>query len=112
MKKEYRLKRNEDFETIIKKRNNFVSKNFIIYIRKNELSHLRVGISVSKKLGNAVSRNKIKRQIRMMVQNVFQFDQKYDMIVIVRKDYLKSSYNENKKNLSFLYDKIQKRMGK
>ena len=112
MKKEYRLKRNEDFKKIIKKRISVGSKNFVIYGMKNEFSHLRVGISVSKKLGKAVIRNKIKRQVRMMAKDEFQFNQNYDIIIIVRNNYLNSSYKENKKDLSYLYRKILKRMDK
>lgn len=112
MKKEYRLKKNEDFSKVIKKKNSVGSRNFILYINQNELSHLRVGISVSKKLGKAVVRNKIKRQVRMMVKDNFNWNQNYDIIVIVRKNYLDNSYKDNKKDLSYLYRKILKKVDK
>ena len=51
------------------KRKRFVtSKCFAMYIKEKTGESSRIGISVSKKLGNAVVRNKIKRQIRMMCQ--------------------------------------------
>ncbi|WP_028042614.1 ribonuclease P protein component [Candidatus Stoquefichus massiliensis] len=111
MKKEYRIKRNEDFQTIIHKKNSVANSKFVIYYLKNNC-HMRVGISVSKKLGNAVVRNKTKRQVRMMIQEVFEKDQKKDFIVIVRQKFLKSSYQDNIKDLKFLYNKINKRMEK
>ncbi|MFR7590733.1 MAG: ribonuclease P protein component [Longibaculum sp.] len=111
MKKEYRIKRNEDFQSIIKDKNSVANRKFVIYYKVND-SHLRVGISVSKKLGHAVVRNKTKRQLRMMIQEVFDKNQKMDFIVIVRKQFLESSYQDNMKDLKFLHNKINKRMEK
>lgn len=108
MKKEFRIKKNEDFQSIIKNRQSVVNQKFVVYYRKNE-EHLRVGISVSKKLGNAVVRNKIKRQVRMMVQEVFDKEKKMDYIIIVRNKYLSNSYEINKKDLEYLYNKINRR---
>ena len=85
MKKEFRVKRNEDFSKIIARKKSFANSCFIIYKDENQIGHGRVGISVSKKLGNAVTRNKIKRQLRMMIQECFHFDEEVDYIVIVRK---------------------------
>lgn len=100
MKKDKRIQKNEEFNSIIKQRHSKASKIFIVYFSNRKEDHARVGISVSKKLGNAVVRNKIKRQLRMMIQETINFDEaKYDYIVIVRKDYLLNSYDTNKKDL-------------
>ena len=109
MQKEYRIKKNEEFQAIIKKRQSVANAKFVVYYRKND-DHLKVGISVSKKLGNAVVRNKTKRQVRMMVSEVFDKKQKKDYIIIVRNKYLLCSYEDNKKDLEYLYNKINKRM--
>lgn len=82
---------------------------FIIYKDENRMGHGRVGISVSKKLGNAVTRNKIKRQLRMMIQECFHFDEEVDYIVIVRKRFLDNTYIENKKELEYLYKKVKRK---
>ena len=84
MKKEYRIKKNEDFQSIIKDKKSVINAKFVVYYKVNE-EHLRVGISVSKKLGHAVVRNKIKRQVRMMVQEVFDKSQKKDLLCCYRK---------------------------
>ena len=82
---------------------------FYIYKDENQMGHGRVGISVSKKLGNAVTRNKIKRQLRMMIQECFHFDEEVDYIVIVRKRFLDNTYIENKKELEYLYKKVKRK---
>lgn len=111
MKKEYRIKKNEEFQRIIRKRKSVANSRFVVYYLPND-SHLHVGISVSKKLGHAVVRNQTKRQVRMMVQQVFDPNQKCDFIIIVRNSFLDHSYEDNKKELVYLYNKIMKRMEK
>ena len=110
MKKEYRVKKNEDFSHIIKHKQSLANRSFIIYYVKNDLNHARIGISVSKKLGKAVIINKIKRQVRMIVQQTINFNDNYDYIVIVRNKYLDLDFISNLNELKYLYKKILKRM--
>lgn len=112
MKKEFRVRKNEDFSRIIKKKQSMANRSFIIYYLQNDLDHARIGISVSKKLGKAVIRNKIKRQVRMMLQQTINFDDNYDYIVIIRNKYLDLDFNSNLNELKYLYKKILKRMEK
>ena len=109
MKKNFRVRKNEDFNKIISKKISLASSSFIIYKNKNDIDHGRVGISVSKKLGKAVVRNKIKRQLRMMICECFSFEENIDYIVIVRKNFLNHTYLENKSELESLYKKLKKR---
>lgn len=76
MKKEFRVKRNEDFSKIIARKKSFANSCFIIYKDENQMGHGRVGISVSKKLGNAVTRNKIKDSYAWWFKNDFPFEKK------------------------------------
>ncbi|MFQ8706739.1 MAG: ribonuclease P protein component [Thomasclavelia sp.] len=110
MKKKYRVKKNEDFSHIIKQKQSLANRSFIIYYLKNDLNHARIGISVSKKLGKAVVRNKIKRQVRVIIQQTINFKDNYDYIVIVRNKYLDLDFNSNLNELKYLYKKILKRM--
>jgi len=105
MKKEYRLTKNEDFQMIIAKRHRVVSKSFVIYYLPNELGQVRIGISVSSKIGIAVMRNKIKRQVRMMCQEIFNVNESKDFVLIIRQSYKDHSFLENKNELSNLYQK-------
>ena len=110
MKKKYRVKKNEDFSHIIKQKQSLANRSFIIYYLKNDLNHARIGISVSKKLGKAVVRNKIKRQVRVIIQQTINFKDNYDYIVIVRNKYLDLDFISNLNELKYLYKKILKRM--
>ena len=69
MKKNFRVKREKDFKAIFKEGTSFANRKFVVYQLENQKNHFRVGLSVSKKLGNAVTRNQIKRRIRHIIQN-------------------------------------------
>lgn len=73
MKKEFRVKRNEDFSKIIARKKSFANSCFIIYKDENQMGHGRVGISVSKKLGNAVTRNKNQKTVTHDDSRMFSF---------------------------------------
>jgi len=115
MKKKNRVKKNEEFQLIIRKRNSYANKSFVIYTANKKEIEARVGISVSKKLGNAVKRNKIKRQLRMMIDELYDYkSEKKDLLVIVRANYNKQKYLNNKKDLEIALKnaKINKKLNK
>ena len=109
MKKEYRLLKNEDFKKVLDKHQNVSRENFSVYYLKNDLTHCRVGISVSSKIGNSVIRHKIKRQISMMVEKTININKPLDVVVIVRKKYLNNSYSENNEILENVIKLILKK---
>lgn len=106
MKKQFRIQKNQEFQTILKRKRFKSSPTIVIYYQPKVLEVARVGITVSKKIGNAVTRNKIKRQIRMMTQTLLNFDEPYDFIVMIRKQYLDFSYQENFDNYKHLVDQL------
>ena len=86
MKKLYRVKNQHDFDRIIKKGNRKKNDIFIIYYEFNNLPYARYGISVGKKLGNAVYRNKKKRQIRSIIDSLEKdYVKAKDYIIILRE---------------------------
>ena len=96
MKKLYRIRKNEEFAQIIGEKHSMASANFVLYFSSKKAENSRVGISVSKKLGDAVDRNKIKRQVREMSRALIDFENcKLDFIIIIRKPYLNNSYQDN-----------------
>ena len=69
---------------------------------------MRIGFSVSKKLGNAVTRNRIKRQVREMAREVFDSNYSYDYVLIVRNGYLEKDFHQNLESLQVLYSRMNK----
>lgn len=107
MKVKYRVKTNQDFQKVIRDNKKTISQSFIIYHCKNDKSNARVGISTSKKLGNAVVRSKIRRQVRVMAKDVIDFKMNLDYVIIVRKKYLDNSYKMNLEELTKVISKIK-----
>ena len=86
MKKFEVVKNNREFDMIIKKGNYQKNNEFIIYYIENGKDINRFGISVGKKIGNAVMRNYYKRIIRNICdKNKNLYSKGKDYIIIVRK---------------------------
>jgi ribonuclease P protein component len=84
MKKEYRVKKGSDIERIMKQRQSFGNKYFVMYkLYRGDQNHFRYAISVPKKLGHAVDRNKIKRQIRSIIAG-FKIKDGYDLFIVCK----------------------------
>ena len=107
MKKKYRLLRNEDFQKVMDEKKFVSNKSFALHYRSNDLGQLRLGISVSRKLGKAVMRNRIKRQVRMMSANIFDLNDDKDFVLLVRKGYLDKDYLGNVGELENLYKRTK-----
>lgn len=107
MKKQFRIKKSEEFQEIITHRKFKSSKNFVIYTKTKREDYARIGISVPKKTGNAVTRNKIKRQVREIMRPKYKETFEKDMIIIVKKAYLHVSFEENKKDLENLLKQVK-----
>ncbi len=99
MKKSYRVKREIDFNAIFTKGKNVANRKFVVYHLPREQAHFRVGLSVSKKLGNAVVRNSVKRKLRHAVQEFGPHLTTDDFVIIARKGVEELDYHEVKRNL-------------
>ncbi len=110
MKKRNIVKNSRDFTRIIKNNKVFKYKDYIIYIERNCCDNYHFGISVSKKLGNAVVRNKLKRQIRHIIsKNNYQKD--FNCIIILGRGILKRSYFEMEENLNEAFRRLNILLG-
>lgn len=104
-----RIKANDDFATTIKKGRTQRDQSYVIHYNTNSLNYTRVGISVSSKLGNAVVRNHIKRQIRSMCDELIDYNQSLDIVIVAKQGFLTNSYNDNKTSLNKLLNFVDRK---
>ncbi len=106
MKKRYIVKEQNEFNSLIKNGNCIKNKYFVIYSKKNSFEYDRFGISVGKKIGKAVIRNKYKRKIRSII-DIYRKDylNRQDYIIILRSRALNLTYEELKEQLLSLLKK-------
>lgn len=100
------LKKNYQFRFVYNKGKSIANKNLVMYIIKNELNENKLGISVSKKVGNSVIRSRVTRLIR----ESYRLNEKslicgYDIVIIARNPANQASYNEINKSLRHLFKK-------
>ena len=95
-----RIKKSEDFALTIKKGTSQRLASFIVHYRNNDIGYTRVGISASKKLGHAVVRNRVKRQVRAICDQAIDYASKsLDVVIVVRGEFLDKTFDENKSQL-------------
>ena len=106
MQKQYRVKKSREIELILKEKN-FKSNPFMtIYKKKTETGHFRYAISVGKKIGNAVERNRCKRLITAVIDNLnINLESSYDIFIIARPKIKELSYSELYKQIEYLFKK-------
>lgn len=104
MKKENRLRKNMEFKKVYKSGKNYWNRNLIVYVRRNGTDKTRIGISITKKVGNAVVRNKLKRRIRE-VSRVYlpNLRKGYDLIFIPKKNAVDISFTELESAIMHIY---------
>ena len=89
-----RIKKYSEFQKVIEEGDVKKTCFFVSYSTKNDLGYSRFGISVPKKTGNAVVRNKIKRQVRSAIGQSTDFGKSVDTVLIIRKNYDISLFNQ------------------
>lgn len=99
MKVKNRVKTHEDFQSIIQTNSKVSNKTYILYYTTNDKGYSRIGISASKKLGNAVIRARVRRQVRVIAKAVLGLDKSIDYVIIVRKKFLEETFQKNTESL-------------
>ena len=89
------LKKNKDFQVVYKNGKSYANRYLVLYIRENGMDKNRLGISVSKKVGNSVVRHHLTRLIResyRLQEEYFQCG--FDLVVIARAGAKERSYHD------------------
>jgi ribonuclease P protein component len=104
------LKSTKDFKRL-KNGKFYRSDSFLLQgMGNNESKMIRVGYTVTKQNGNAVIRNRIKRRLKSVVQEVFNSieSNNWDYVMIGKKNTLITSFSNLKSELEFAVNKINK----
>ena len=89
------LKKNRDFRTVYRDGKSYANRLLVMYTLKNDSDRNRLGISVSKKVGNSVVRHHITRLVRESYRlHEEMFHSGWDIVVIARAGAKNASYHE------------------
>ena len=89
------LKKNSDFKNVYTHGKSYANKYLIMYVLENDLGINRIGISVSKKVGNSVVRHRVTRLIResyRLHENIF--NSSLDIVIVARKSTFDVGFTE------------------
>ena len=108
MKYSESLKKNSDFQQVYRHGTSYANRYLVMYVLKNQYMKNRLGISVSKKVGNSVVRHRVTRLIRESYRlNELLFKKSLDIVVIARPSAKEKSYQEIESALLHLAKKHQ-----
>ena len=113
-----RLVRRSEYLKVARARKYVVTKGLILQFETKDLkadgSAYRVGYTVSKKVGNAVTRNRARRRLKSVVNDVLSssIEQPLDLVLIGRADTLKRTYDELLEDFRFALKSVRTRQEK
>ena len=97
------LKSNKDFQNVYHKGKSFANKYLVMYVLENNMLVNRIGISVSKKVGNSVVRHRLTRLIRESYRlHEEMFNSGLDIVVIARVNAKSILYTDMESDLLHL----------
>ncbi len=104
--KKYRIRKNTEFRTVYRRGKSFSNISLVLYIYRNGKDINRIGISVSKKVGNSVVRGRVKRLISESYRlNNDGLKLGYDLVFIARNPSNSKNYKEIESALKNLLKK-------
>ncbi len=102
------INENREFMFMYRRGKSFAADCIVIYFRKNNKSHIRLGITVTKKVGKAVVRNRVRRRIREAFSELCPgISRSCDIIIVARTKAAESSYSEIRSAMKYLMHKAE-----
>ncbi len=104
--KGYRIRNRRDFLKVYEKGKPYFFRFVVVYVLRNNLENSRLGITIPKKVGSSVMRNRIKRILKESFRKVKNtFPDTFDIVINAKKDAIKLNYVEAKK----IFDSLSER---
>jgi len=108
LKKSEHLRKNSDFKKVYAKGKSCADHFVVLFVLRNDLEGNRIGLSVSKKIGKAVKRNRVKRLFREVYRlNKDKLIQGFDLIFLARKDAIKLDFHGMERSILRLYKRAR-----
>jgi ribonuclease P protein component len=108
----FSLKKRSDFQIITASGNKAVAKSMIVFVSKNkqpnDIASVRLGFIVSKKNGNAVARNRIKRRLKAVAKKILPSTASMggtDVVILARKEALERDFKDLSNDLVYTLKK-------
>jgi len=109
-----RLKKRKDFLRIAQANNKYILPGLVLQVAKTDIQDadaIRIGFTVSKKVGCAVERNRAKRRLRALSTEIFSKKDKckgYDFVIIGRSATVKRSFDKLRADMEIALKKFIK----
>ena len=100
----YSLRKNNDFKNVYNNGISKANKYFVVYLLENNCDYNRIGVSVSKKVGNSVVRHRIKRLLKesyRLHENLFNSG--LSIVIIARKGAEELDYKSTESSIIHLF---------
>jgi ribonuclease P protein component len=107
--KDDRIRKRSEFLRVQRLGVKVSSRSFLLFARKNGLGRARLGVTVSKRVGNAVRRNRIKRLVREVYRlNREKFPGDIDLVVVAKKNAVGGCYDDVRHDLCQAVRKLRR----
>lgn len=106
--KEMRLRRPEDFRAVWSEGRSWAHPLFVVWAMSNLVGHTRIGITASRKVGNAVARNRSRRLLREAARHLYShMAVGWDVVLVARARILRASEGEVEDGLRSTLERAQ-----
>lgn len=102
------LKKNGDYRRVYSRGKSVADRHLVLYFLANSLEICRFGFTISKKVGNAVTRNRIRRLFREVCRlNAEKFPGGFDFVLLARRDIVGLHYEQVEESALKLLKRIK-----